>query len=70
VYFQQALDQSGGVDFEAGRLQGQVLMEIGRYKEAAEALLRVLPLKPTDSVGLGESLTHYITISFTHSLTR
>jgi hypothetical protein len=53
VYFQKAFDMSGGVDFEAGRLKAQVLLELGRFREAADMLLDVLPLKPTDSIALG-----------------
>lgn len=52
-YFQKALDMSGGMDFEAGRLKAQVLMELGRFQKAVDTLLQVLPLKPTDSIALG-----------------
>lgn len=57
MYFQRAMDMSGGLDFEAGRLRAQVLMELGRFQHAADQLLEVLPLKPCDSIGLGESFS-------------
>jgi tetratricopeptide (TPR) repeat protein len=50
---ERAFDLSGGVDMEAGRLQAQVLMEMGLFEKAVEVLRAVLPLKPCDPVGLG-----------------
>ena len=44
---------SGGLDFEAGRLKAQVLMELGKFEAAVSLLREILPLKPTDSIALG-----------------
>ena len=53
TFLQRAFDLSGGVDFEAGRLRAQVLMELGDFRQAAEQLRHILHLKPCDSVALG-----------------
>jgi len=48
----RAFELSGEVDIEAGRLRAQILMEEGKFTEAASLLRCVIPLKPCDPVAL------------------
>lgn len=50
--FDRAFHLSNNIDFEAGLLKAQVLMDNSRYEDAKVILRSILPLNPCDSVAL------------------
>lgn len=53
----RAFELSGGIDMEAMRFQGQVLMELGRFAEARESLRLALCINPGDPIALASMAT-------------
>jgi tetratricopeptide (TPR) repeat protein len=56
-HLSKAYELSGGIDMEAMRFQGQVLMELGRFSEALDTLRLALHITPGDPMTLASMAT-------------